>query len=398
MTGKVDHEELQRQRQERRRLRLEEKTASTGDGSEVEADGPAPGTVDVPEPRGLKFAQGRPQPMLRLDEIPEAIDAPDADGPLSADEEERWEMCQRGFRQAKDAWFVAAKLLDLALRGRLWRRDYATRAEFIKAETGMSTSNAYRQIGGSEVAAILAGSAPLELEGPPVESPSVAAEALLADATATPEIERESNVLSRMRDNDGVRDTSPAPSGAGASARSGEAAEFERESNILSRMRDNDAVRDAPEVARPPAQRDPLVISQRAAEALTSVREDYGPPTAAEAYRTISNATGKAPVSAKLITAVLSELPRKEDEPLTASQVQKRIRSIVQEQARRTAAPDPVREYAGYVEAARVFAGQMEGLADAYKKAVDHDQAAAELLTQQLREFMTSAVDNFPAM
>ncbi|MFI1386652.1 hypothetical protein [Embleya sp. NPDC020886] len=127
------------------------------------------------------IAQGRPQPMLSVAELPEAIDSPDADGPLSVDEAERWELCRRSFEQFAQAWWVMATAMDVALRGRLWRRDYATAEAFIRDVAGMSTSNAYRQIAGARVAAILARPGPLEL-------------------LAHPAFEQGSNTLSRARD------------------------------------------------------------------------------------------------------------------------------------------------------------------------------------------------------
>ena len=337
--------------------------------------------------------------MLRLDEIPDMVDAPEATGPLSADEEERWEICQRGFRQAKDAWFVAARLLELALRGRLWRASYNTAAEFIKGETGMSTSNAYRQIGGSEVAAILAAEPRLELEGPPVVAPSTGAAPTAA--LDNPESEQESNDLSRTRDTGESREQPPtAQDSTARPLQQSSAANTEQESNDLSRTRDNEEQqRPTPSsAARPAPRHEPLVISQRAAEALNPVREDYGARVAADAYRTISKAARKDPVSGKLITEVVRQLPRKQDEDLTPRQLHERIRSIISEQARRASAPDPVQEYAVYVEAARVFAEQTEGFADAYKRAAESDAAAANQLTQALRTHLAVVADNLPEL
>lgn len=264
--------------------------------------------------------------MIRLEELPEVIDAPDATGPLTEDEEERWELCQRSFRQFQQAWWVAAKALSIALRGRLWRRDYATAEAFIKDVADMSTSNAYRQIAGAEVAALLA---------------------------SPPRIELESNDQSRMRDSEAVRDPKP------------------------------------------------LVISQRAAEALTYVREDYGASVAADAYRAVAEATGKEKVSQKTITGIVQQLPRKADEELSEEELQDRIRTLAMQQAKREAAEkeattDPVQAFRAYVDAAREFSRKTRGMAAAYEKAAKVDKSRADKLASQLRDHLAHAADNFP--
>ncbi|OKK05299.1 hypothetical protein AMK09_37770 [Streptomyces sp. CB02488] len=271
--------------------------------------------------------------MLRVEDLPDLIEAPDATGPLSEDEEERWELCQRSFRQYQQAWFVAAKALNISLRGRLWRRDYDTAEAFISDVARMSTSNAYRQIAGAEVAALLA---------------------------SPPRIELESNDLSRMRD-------------------SGE-------------------VRDSAEVQESPKS---FVISQRAAEALTFVREDYGADAAADTYRTVAEVTGKDKVSQKTISGIVQQLPRKTEEELTEDELADRVRSLAKEQAEKEAAAqeaaaDPLQAFREYVDAARVFARKTRGMATAYTKAAKVDQAKADKLAAQLRDHMARAAENFP--
>ncbi|MEU3064134.1 hypothetical protein [Streptomyces subrutilus] len=331
----VDPAELRRQRKARR--------AAAGGSGPAAPTGEAPGqdatpgaelettgTPTAPEP---VIAQGRAQPMLQLDELPEAIDAPEATGPLTEDEEERWELCQRSFRQYQQAWWVAAKALNIALRGRLWRRDYDTAEAFIGDVAQMSTSNAYRQIAGAEVAALLASPARIELE---------------------------SNDLSRMRDSDEARE----------SARTEEAPK-------------------------------PLVISQRAAEALTNVREDYGASAAADAYRAVAEVTGKDKVSQKTITGIVQQLPRKSEEELTEEELTDRVRTLAVQQtekeaAEKEAAADPLQEFREYVTAARLFAQKTRGMPAAYKRAAKVDQAKADKLAGQLRDHMARVADNFP--
>ncbi|MGZ9935868.1 hypothetical protein ACXNSR_39015 (plasmid) [Streptomyces sp. NC-S4] len=267
-------------------------------------------------------AQGRPQPMIRFEQLPAAVDAPDAHGPLTAEEEQTWELCQRSFAQYKDAWFVAAGALDISLRGRLWRRDYDTAEAFIRDVADMSTSNAYRQIAGARIAALLA---------------------------EPPRLELESNNLSRMRDSDNVR---------------------------------------------------AYVISQRAAESLTPIREDYGEDAAAEAYRTVAEATGRDKVSQKTITGIVKQFPRRAVEDLNAEERRERIHALAVQQATAEAAaraqPTPVAAFAAYVATAEAFAGKTDGLAAAYAAAAEADPAEAKRLAVRLRDHLTVVVDNLP--
>lgn len=297
----LDPAELRRQRKERR------------------AAGGVPARREESQPEQV-VAQGRPQPMIRVDDLPEAVDAPEAAGPLSDDERERWELCQRSFAQYQQAWWVAARALDIALRGRLWRADYETAAAFIADVAQMSTSNAYRQIAGAEVAALLA-------------SPAA--------------IEQESNELSRMRD----------------SASAG------------------------------------LRISQRAAEALGPIREDYGPELAASAYRAVAEVTGRDTVSQKLITGVVQQLPRRDDEPLDQGDLLDRVRILAAEEAEKAAdaaAGDPVQALKEYVSVAKRFAADTKGLARAYQRAAEANPRRAEQLARQLHGHMERAARNFP--
>ncbi|MFE0916140.1 hypothetical protein, partial [Streptomyces sp. NPDC058812] len=267
-------------------------------------------------------AQGRPQPMIRFEQLPAAVDAPDAQGPLTAEEEETWELCQRSFAQYKDAWFVAAGALDISLRGRLWRRDYDTAEAFIRNVADMSTSNAYRQIAGARIAALLA---------------------------EPPRLELESNDLSRMRDSENVR---------------------------------------------------AYVISQRAAESLTPIREDYGEDAAAEAYRTVADATGRDKVSQKTIVGIVNQFPRKAVEELDAEQRRERIHALAVRQAAAEAAAKaqsapvgPVAAFAAYVATAAAFAGKTDGLAAAYAAAAEADPVEAKRLAVRLRDHLTVVVD-----
>ncbi|MEV6682227.1 hypothetical protein AB0N09_36005 [Streptomyces erythrochromogenes] len=268
-------------------------------------------------------AQGRPQPMMRFEQLPAAVDSPDAQGPLTAEEEQTWELCQRSFAQYKEAWFVAAGALDIALRGRLWRRDYDTAEAFIRDVADMSTSNAYRQIAGARIAALL---------------------------SEPPRLELESNDLSRMRDSDDVR---------------------------------------------------AYVISQRAAESLTPIREDYGDGAAADAYRTVAEAMGRDKVSQKTIAGIVRQFPRRAVEDLGADQRRKRIHELALRQAATEAAEKvrpaaPIAAFAQFVTTAESFAGKTDGMAAAYRAAAAADPAEATRLATRLRDHLTVVIDNLP--
>ncbi|GAA3239073.1 hypothetical protein GCM10010260_83710 [Streptomyces filipinensis] len=285
---------------------------------EQEASGRAAATLTEDD-----VAQGRPQPMIKFEELPAAVDSPDAQGPLTAEEEVTWELCQRSFAQYKEAWFVAAGALDISLRGRLWRRDYDTAEAFIRDVADMSTSNAYRQIAGARIAA------------------------LLADP---PRLELESNDQSRMRDSGNVQ---------------------------------------------------AYVISQRAAESLTPIREDYGDDAAAEAYRTVAEATGRDKVSQKTITGIVKQFPRKAAEELDTEQRRERLHALAVQQAAAEAAAKaqpagPVAAFAAYVATAEAFAAKTDGLAAAYAAAAATDPVEAKRLAVRLRDHLTVVVDNLP--
>ncbi|MEU7153862.1 hypothetical protein AB0B15_38480 [Streptomyces sp. NPDC045456] len=153
--------ELREQRKKRREQQQNSETAGAA-GSEA----PAAAVAVIDEPVGKVIAQGRAEPMMRVQDLPSVVDAPeDLTGPLSAEEAERWEVCQRSFQQFREAWWVAARALEISLRGRLWRADYPTAKDFIADVTGgMSTSNAYRQIAGAKIAEIVAGQGAIEQE------------------------------------------------------------------------------------------------------------------------------------------------------------------------------------------------------------------------------------------
>ncbi|MCX5207687.1 hypothetical protein OG897_40610 [Streptomyces sp. NBC_00237] len=274
--------------------------------------------------------------MMTLADLPEAVDAPeDLTGPLSEVEAERWETCKRGLRQFRDAWHVAALSVDIALRGKLWRAEYDTAAEFLAAEAKMSTSNAYRQIAGAGIAAILAGQTTFELE---------------------------SNEVSRMRDTT-VGSTPEAP------AVTSEAA-------------------DAPP---------PMIISQRAAEALGPVRETFDQETAAAVYRAVAEVQGTDTVSGKVIKGIVLQLPREVDRDALLDHARKLAQPQEEPPAPAPARDsDPVKAFREYVVTVRRFAQAVDGMAAAHAAAAQADPEATRKMVDTMGRHMKTATKHFP--
>ncbi|UNZ22313.1 hypothetical protein [Streptomyces sp. 891-h] len=326
--------EIRRERQERRR-------------KEAEA---------VPE-----LAQGRPQPMLTLNDLPTPTDAPDAGGELSTDEAETWELCQQGFTQFHDAWWVFARSVEIALRGKLWRADYSDVREFIEDVTGgrKAVSTVYRQAASAGIAEIIAGHTPIELE---------------------------SNDHSRVRESLAaiMGSSSPADPSPPPAPRSPEPEQSNEQK------------------PSPPKQRAPkeptLTISQRSALALGPVREVHGDAGAAEVYRAIAEETGKKAVPEKTVLRIMPQLPLSEDIPL--DDVLHRARTLAKEpdeaEVSETTAADPVKWLKAYVNLARDFAQGSAGMAEAYTAAAAADEKKALRYAKQIHRHMKDAAKNFP--
>ncbi|MEU4850570.1 hypothetical protein [Streptomyces gilvosporeus] len=317
-------------RELRKRRRAEAGQNAGGPEDAGAGEGSGGGASTDPEGQPI-IAQGRAEPMMTIEDLPAIVDAPDdLTGPLSEEEQERWETCQRSFRQFHAAWWVAAKALEISLRGRLWRADYATAKLFIEDVADMSTSNAYRQIAGAGIAAIVAGQ---------------------------PAIELESNDQSRMRDS-------------------------------------NPTIPQAPEK--------PLIISQRAAEALTPIREDYNEETAAHMYRAVADETGRKSVSEKAIKGIVTQLPRRELDPAELIERARQLaktggdKGAKQETGKGQDAGDPVAKFRKYVTFARDFARDTTGMAEAYAEAEAADAKKARKLALELERHMKKATANFP--
>ncbi|MFK0296892.1 hypothetical protein ACIQU6_41365 [Streptomyces sp. NPDC090442] len=360
MSKKPTAAELREQRKQRRAG-----GRGAGEAQDAGAEGAGGGALTAVTPAAEAdpvIAQGRAEPMMGFADLPVMVDAPeDLTGPLSAEEQERWETCQRSFRQLRDAWWVAARALEISLRGRLWRADYATAKDFISDVAGMSTSNAYRQIAGAGIAAIIAGQ---------------------------PAIELKSNDQSRMRDS--------GPPLLGETLVEGA---HEPDSTDQSRMRDSNP---------DPQQKTPekrLIISQRAAEALSPIREDYNEETAAHMYRAVADETGRKSVSERAIKGIVTQLPRRKEEELDREELIERARQLARASDGKDANPqsskgqdkaDPLETFRKYVAFARDFAHNTTGMATAYAAAEAANAKKARKLALELERHMKRATANFP--
>jgi hypothetical protein len=76
-----------------------------------------------------------------------------------------------------------------------------------------------------------------------------------------------------------------------------------------------------------PARADTPSIGKKAAGALNPITKDYGPETSIAVHESIQDAAGKE-VSVKALKAVITQLPRREDEEMTPEQLAARAREI----------------------------------------------------------------------
>lgn len=84
-------------------------------------------------------------------------------------------------------------------------------------------------------------------------------------------------------------------------------------------------------------------IGKKAAVALNTVTRDYGPEAAVAVHETIVDATGKS-VPVKKLQAIITRLPRRDDQELTTEELAAHARQIVADQIREAAAaPAPAK-------------------------------------------------------
>ncbi|MEU0023349.1 hypothetical protein ABZ173_37615 [Streptomyces rochei] len=121
-------------------------------------------TVSGSQP-GITFAQGRPEKMMTLADLPEPIETPDATGDLSEDEEQILALCMRGIQQFEDAWWVMGKAMANINNRRLYRKTHATFADFAREVFGKSRPSAYEEMTSYAIGELLSARADRAFEG-----------------------------------------------------------------------------------------------------------------------------------------------------------------------------------------------------------------------------------------
>ncbi|MEV6131927.1 hypothetical protein AB0M05_34940 [Streptomyces violaceusniger] len=94
----------------------------------------------------VPFAQGRPEKMLTLADLPEPVETPEATGDLSEEEEQILALCMRGVKQFEDAWWVMGKAMANISTRRLYRKTHATFADFARDVFNKSRPIAYEEM------------------------------------------------------------------------------------------------------------------------------------------------------------------------------------------------------------------------------------------------------------
>ncbi|WP_432128930.1 hypothetical protein [Streptomyces sp. bgisy082] len=97
-------------------------------------------------PASRPFAQGRPEKMMTLTDLPEPIETPDATGDLTEEEEQILALCVRGIQQFEDAWWVMGKAMANINNRRLYRKTHATFADFARDVFKKSRPIAYEEM------------------------------------------------------------------------------------------------------------------------------------------------------------------------------------------------------------------------------------------------------------
>ncbi|MEU9943101.1 hypothetical protein [Streptomyces lavendulae] len=102
------------------------------------------GHSHAPAPR--PFAQGRPDKMMTLADLPEPIETPDATGDLSDEEEQILALCMRGVQQFEDAWWVMGKSMANISSRRLYRKTHPSFEAFAQEVFKKSRPIAYEEM------------------------------------------------------------------------------------------------------------------------------------------------------------------------------------------------------------------------------------------------------------
>ncbi|TGZ12359.1 hypothetical protein DV517_74540 [Streptomyces sp. S816] len=116
-------------------------------------------------PAGRPFAQGRPEKMMTLADLPEPIETPDATGDLSDEEEQILALCMRGVQQFEDAWWVMGKAMANINSRRLYRKTHATFGDFAQDVFNKSRPIAYEEMTAYAIGELLSARADKPFEG-----------------------------------------------------------------------------------------------------------------------------------------------------------------------------------------------------------------------------------------
>ncbi|MFE6166161.1 hypothetical protein ACFQ7F_45540 [Streptomyces sp. NPDC056486] len=198
----------------------------------------------------VTIAQGRPRAALTLADLPEPEEV-EASGPLSAHEEELYNLCMRGVEEFKTAWWVLGKSVANMNSRRLYRKTHPSFAAWCKDTLGKSRASAYEEI------------------------TAYALGELVSARADTP---------------------------------------FEGNSNGVSARADTPA------------------IGKKAASAYNTITKDYGPEVSVAVHETIKDATGKE-ASVKVIQGIVQQVPRKEDQELSETELTAMARELAATQA-----------------------------------------------------------------
>ncbi|MFI8008265.1 hypothetical protein [Streptomyces sp. NPDC086010] len=114
---------------------------------------------------GSQFAQGRPEKVMTLADLPEPEENPHATGDLSAEEEQLLALCMRGIKQFEDAWWVMGKAMANISSRRLYRQTHASFAEFARDVFKKSRPIAYEEMTSYAIGELLSARADTPFEG-----------------------------------------------------------------------------------------------------------------------------------------------------------------------------------------------------------------------------------------
>ena len=132
--------------------------------AELPQQGGAP-AAPAADGQPVVFAQGRPEKMMTLADLPEPIETPDATGDLSDEEEQILALCMRGVQQFEDAWWVMGKAMANISNRRLYRKTHATFESFAQDVFKKSRPIAYEEMTAYAIGELLSARADKAFEG-----------------------------------------------------------------------------------------------------------------------------------------------------------------------------------------------------------------------------------------